>query len=191
MEHYLDPNLVPTNEDILNLRVITQAITDTVFPTKKKNVHFIDVSGLKHHRTQWLSYFDEVHSILFVASLSCFDQKMVEDPSVNRMADSLVLFEQMANHKLLQSKDFVLFLNKKDLYEKKIKNVELSKFFPEYNGRQLSYVELVGKPHSISQGIKFIEKKFRSQIKEGRYMLSHVTCATDTKSMSIIINSLL
>ncbi|KAJ3335088.1 hypothetical protein HDU91_002371, partial [Kappamyces sp. JEL0680] len=60
--------------DILKLRTVTQSISDTVFKVQSKNIHFIDVSGLKHHRKAWLSYFDDVHSILFVVSLSSYDQ---------------------------------------------------------------------------------------------------------------------
>ncbi|KAJ3366570.1 hypothetical protein HDU91_001791 [Kappamyces sp. JEL0680] len=182
---------VPSNEDILNLRTVTQSVSDTIFTVQKKNVHFIDVSGLKHHRSSWLSYFDDVHSILFVVSLSGYNQNMAEDASVNRMADSLVLFEQMANHTMLKKKDFVLFLNKRDLFEKKIKKIPLSQYFPDYTGRSAAADLPAGKEGSVSQGIKYIEKKFRSQIAEGRYMLSHITCCTDTKSMSVIINSLL
>jgi hypothetical protein len=68
---------------------------------------------------------------------------LAEDPTVNRMADSLVLFEQMANHKLLTKTPFVLFLNKKvlalrssskDLFKKKIKIKSLTITFPDYSG---------------------------------------------------------
>jgi hypothetical protein len=59
---------------------------------------------------------------------------MIEDPTVNRMADALVLFEQTCKHPMLIKKNFVLFLNKKDLYEKKVHNVSISTYFPDYTG---------------------------------------------------------
>jgi hypothetical protein len=89
---------------------------------------------LKHHRKSWLSYFDDVSTVLFVASLSSYDQNLFEDPTINRMVDAIVLFDQMTNHPLLKKLDFVLFLNKRDLYEKKVKAIPISKFFPEYRG---------------------------------------------------------
>jgi guanine nucleotide-binding protein G(i) subunit alpha len=109
-------------------------VSDTVFEVNGSRIHFFDVSGLKHHRKGWISYFDHVHSILFVASLSSYDQNMVEDATINRMSDSLVLFDQMSNHPLLTNIDIILFLNKRDIYSKKVKKVPISKYFPEYQG---------------------------------------------------------
>ncbi|KAJ3306050.1 hypothetical protein HDV03_000587 [Kappamyces sp. JEL0829] len=171
----------PSHEDILKLRTVTQSISDTVFKVQSKNIHFIDVSGLKHHRKAWLSYFDDVHSILFVVSLSSYDQVLVEDPSVNRMADALVLFEQITNHPLLKKIDIILFFNKKDLFEVKAKKILVKEFFPEYKGRD----------GSVSQTAEFFRKKFLSQCAVDRNINTHVTCCTDTKGMEVIIASIL
>ncbi len=120
--------------DILNNRTVTQSASDTIFDIHSQKIHFIDVSGLLHHRNTWVSYFDNVHVILFVVALSSYDQNMVEDPSVNRMSDALVLFDQMANHPLLSKKGLILFLNKRDLFTKKVKKSSIQKYFPEYQG---------------------------------------------------------
>jgi hypothetical protein len=42
---YLTNGYSPTNEDILNLRTVTQTVSDTIFDVKGKKIHFIDVSG--------------------------------------------------------------------------------------------------------------------------------------------------
>ncbi|KAJ3344133.1 Guanine nucleotide-binding protein G(t) subunit alpha-2, partial [Kappamyces sp. JEL0680] len=81
----------------------------------------------------WFAHFDNVHTILFVTALSSYDQVLVEDPTVNRLIDSIVLFEQITSHPLLTKKSFILFLNKRDLFEKKIRKIHLDKFFPEYS----------------------------------------------------------
>jgi hypothetical protein len=109
-------------------------VSSTVFEIKGKKFHFFDVSGLRHHRMTWLGYFDTVEVILFVASLSCYDQMMAEDEKTNRMEDSINLFHDTINHKLLHDKYTVLFLNKRDLFEKKVKKVKVSDYFPDYNG---------------------------------------------------------
>ncbi|KAJ3325486.1 hypothetical protein HDV06_004345 [Boothiomyces sp. JEL0866] len=170
----------PVILDILNLRVVTQTISETVFEIENEIFHFFDVSGLRHHRKHWLTYFEDVQCVLFVVSLSSYDQYLIEDPTVNRMVDSLVLFEQTVNHPLLKKPDFILFFNKKDLYFEKIKTIPIEATFPEYKD----------KPHSVSKGIKFFEKKFTAQSPKKQLMF-HVTCCTDTKSMEIIIASLL
>jgi hypothetical protein len=125
---------IPTDEDILKLRVVTQSVSDNVFDIKPKRIHLIDVSGLKYHRFHWLKWFDNVHCVLFVVSLSCYDQMMIEDSTINRMADSIVLFEQVANHPMLKNSKIILFMNKKDVYEKKVKKIPIKGFFPEFEG---------------------------------------------------------
>ncbi|KAJ3271581.1 hypothetical protein HDV01_006543 [Terramyces sp. JEL0728] len=168
------------DSDILNLRTVTQHISESVFNIDQRVVRFYDVSGLKYHRKSWLTYFDDVHSILFVASLSAYDKYLAEDCTINMMVDSLVLFEQIINHPLLDKPSFVLFLNKRDLYDKKVLKVDIVNFFPEYTD----------KPKSLSRGLSFFKKKFLSQAKKERSIVVHITCCTDTNSMKIIISNL-
>ena len=122
---------------MLRLRVATEQISESIFNVQNTNFHFYDVSGFKSHRHYWVKYFDNVTSILFVASLIAYDQVMVEDCTVNRMADSIVLFDNIANHELLSKANVILFLNKRDLFETKVKKVDIKNTFPDYNGTHL------------------------------------------------------
>ncbi|KAJ3271582.1 guanine nucleotide-binding protein subunit alpha [Terramyces sp. JEL0728] len=134
ISRFLNANYDPTNEDVLMLRTVTQHISCNVFQLDRTRLHMFDVSGLKHHRKQWIPYFDDVAAILYIVSLSSYDQTMVEDPTVNRMVDALVLFDQIVNNPALSKPDIILFFNKKDLYEKKVKKIPINEFFPEYQG---------------------------------------------------------
>jgi hypothetical protein len=176
------PDYIPTNQDVLNVRTVTQSVSDTVFEIDGLRIHFYDVSGLKHHRKQWIPYFTEVTSILFVVALSSYDQRMVEDPTVNRMADAIVLFEQIANHPLLTKPDLMIFFNKRDIYEKKIARSWVHEHFPEYSGKK----------GSISQGYHFFKDKFLAQSKNPRRAIyTHLTCCTDTQNMTKIVHALM
>ncbi|KAJ3304739.1 hypothetical protein HDV03_002424 [Kappamyces sp. JEL0829] len=181
IDRILAPSYSPTNSDILNLRTVTQSVSDTVFQVDGQRLHVLDVSGLSHHRNGWMSYFEDVHSVIFVASLSSYDQMMVEEPDVNRMVDSIVLFEEMVNHKMLKNKFFILFLNKKDLYEQKIRRKDIVNYFPNYKGKK----------GSLSQGIKYFEAKFRDQNKFPKEIVTHITCCTDSEIMKVIIQGVL
>jgi G-protein alpha subunit len=33
----------------------------------------------------WVPFFDDMNAIIFLAPISCFDQALAEDPSVNRL----------------------------------------------------------------------------------------------------------
>ena len=52
------------------------------------------------------------------------------------MEDSIELFYSMFNNQFLLKCSFILFLNKKDLFEAKLQHIALNKFFPEYDGKK-------------------------------------------------------
>ena len=52
----------------------------------------------------------------------------------NRMQESLKLFDSICNNKWFTDTSIILFLNKKDLFEEKIKKSQLTVCFTEYTG---------------------------------------------------------
>ena len=53
----------------------------------------------------------------------------------NRMQESLKLFDSICNNKWFTDTSIILFLNKKDLFEEKIRKSPLTICFPEYAGK--------------------------------------------------------
>ena len=53
---------------------------------------------------------------------------------VNRMSESLALFGTITKYPWFNKSSLILFLNKKDLLEEKIKTSNLVDYFPEYTG---------------------------------------------------------
>ncbi len=80
---------------------------------KDKGADFFiaDVGGSRTTRASWVPYFDDVDAILFLAPLA-FHQMLEEDPRVNRLEDSLSLWRQICENKLLAHATIILFLNK-------------------------------------------------------------------------------
>ena len=63
--------------------------------TLNQNVlpNFFDIlGGQRSERKKWIHCFDNVTAVLFVVSMSEYDQVLAEDHRVNRMAESLKLF---------------------------------------------------------------------------------------------------
>jgi len=52
------------------------------------------------------------------------------------MMESMKLFDSICNNKWFTDTSIILFLNKKDLFEEKIKKSPLTVCFPEYTGMQ-------------------------------------------------------
>ncbi|KAI8894896.1 guanine nucleotide binding protein, alpha subunit [Globomyces pollinis-pini] len=173
---------IPTNEDILLVRTVTPSISDTVFEIENLRFHFYDVSGLKHHRKQWISYFEDVMNIVFIVALNSYDQMMIEDPTTNRMVDALQLYDKIVNHPLLVKPDMILFFNKKDLFEKKIVSVPVKDHFSDYDGPE----------SSPKLAYQFFQQKFSDLNKcKTKSVFYFLTCCTDTKFMKSIVESVI
>ncbi|KAI8893554.1 G protein alpha subunit CIG1, partial [Globomyces pollinis-pini] len=151
-------------------------------------VHFIDVSGLKHHRKKWLQYFDDCLAVVFIVSLASYDQMMLEDSTSNRMKDALDLFEFICNNELLAKSDVIVFLNKFDVFKKKIQKTPIRNFFPDYNGMQLyTMANSEGDPNSYSDGLQYFKGKFESlNLSQSKTVSFHTTQCTNTSLMKKI-----
>lgn len=147
---------VPTEQDVLRCRVRTTGIVEQEFEVDgKAKFQVFDVGGQRNERRKWMHCFDNVTAVIFVASLSAYDQKLLEDETTNRMTEALDLFaqiadssgqfgsekgkkgnlvkwRQMGSHFVKQP--IILFLNKSDLYAEKIEKVKLKKckYFKDY-----------------------------------------------------------
>ncbi|CAK5265664.1 unnamed protein product [Mycena citricolor] len=77
-----------------------------------------DVGGARSLRAAWVPYFDDMDAIIFLSPISCFDQVLAEDESVNRLVLKTAL--QMIDCPLLKDTSLILFLNKCDMLKAKL-----------------------------------------------------------------------
>lgn len=68
-----------------------------------------------------------------------YDLVLAEDEEMNRMIESMKLFDSICNSKWFVETSIILFLNKKDLFEEKIQRSPLTICFPEYTGMLSTY----------------------------------------------------
>uniref|UniRef100_A0A8R1IC75 Uncharacterized protein n=2 Tax=Caenorhabditis japonica TaxID=281687 RepID=A0A8R1IC75_CAEJA len=125
---------LPTEEDILKSRVPTSGVIQYKIMLKNFNFRIFDVGGQRAQRRKWLHVFDDVHAVLFITSLSEYDQVLREDSTVNRMKESLNLFEKICNGRYFFNTAMILFLNKIDLFEIKIKHTNITVALTSYKG---------------------------------------------------------
>ena len=74
-----DPQYIPNEQDIVHCRARTIGITETRFNLRDHEMLMVDVGGQKSERRKWIHCFQDVTSILFLVSLSGYDQCLVED----------------------------------------------------------------------------------------------------------------
>ncbi|KAF8154357.1 G-protein alpha subunit-domain-containing protein [Mycena galopus ATCC 62051] len=88
-------------------------------------IHTFDVGGQRSERKEWIHCFESVTSIIFCIALSEYDQVLEEERRVKRMRESLYLFESVINSRWLLRTSVILFLNKIDVFKRKLPKVSV------------------------------------------------------------------
>ncbi|KAK7065112.1 heterotrimeric G-protein alpha subunit 4 [Favolaschia claudopus] len=177
-----DPLYVPTEQDIVRARARTIGITETTFMLREHEMLMVDVGGQKSERRKWIHCFQDVTSILFLVSLSGYDQCLVEDRDANQMQDAMTIWDSICHSQWFKQTSIILFLNKDDLFQQKIKTSDIKSFFPDYDGE----------PGSAHAGRDYFKRRFgRLAQKAGRAkereIYIHITTATDTELLRVIM----
>jgi GTPase SAR1 family protein len=174
-----NPSYVPTEEDILKSRIRTTGIASLNFLIDNVKAELVDVGGQKSERARWQRCFQNVTFLMFVVSLSDFDQCMFEDEAVPRTKDSMDLFASIANSQIFAEKQIFLVLNKADLFKKKLAATP-EKFSTAYPG-------FTGNAGNPDEAIAHVKKSFVEKLTPGRSEAAWVEaipcCAMDPASI--------
>lgn len=171
------PNYLPTEQDILRVRVPTTGIIEYPFDLEEIRFRMVDVGGQRSERRKWIHCFENVTSIIFLVALSEYDQILFESENENRMEESKALFKTIITYPWFQHSSVILFLNKKDLLEEKIMYSHLVDYFPEYDGPQ----------RDAMAAREFILRMFVDLNPDSEKIIySHFTCATDTENIRFV-----
>ncbi|XP_067905754.1 guanine nucleotide-binding protein G(o) subunit alpha isoform X3 [Heterodontus francisci] len=169
----------PTEQDILRTRVKTTGIVETHFTFKNLHFRLFDVGGQRSERKKWIHCFEDVTAIIFCVALSGYDQVLHEDETTNRMHESLKLFDSICNNKWFTDTSIILFLNKKDIFEEKIKKSPLMLCFPKYTG-----------PSMFAEAVSYIQSQYETKNKSAnKEIYTHITCATDTNNIQFVFDA--
>jgi len=176
------PDYLPDKDDILYSRVRTSGIVTESYVIDGTTFEMYDVGGQRNERKKWIHCFENVTAIIFVAAISEYDQKLFEDATANRMVEALDLFDEICNNAFFRKSSIILFLNKRDLFEEKIKVYPIRDvpMFADYDGPEGDY----------QGGVDYFLGKFmkRNKVAE-REVYHHVTCATDTRNVRVVFDA--
>ncbi|KDR85504.1 hypothetical protein GALMADRAFT_234415 [Galerina marginata CBS 339.88] len=181
---------IPTDADVLKARLKTMGVVEHTFSIPSGSNRGVewriyDVGGARNQRQAWAPYFEDVNAIIFLAPISVFDQVLTEDPRVNRLEDSLLLWKSVVSNKLLANVNIVLFLNKCDLLQAKLDaGVRLNHHMISYGDRPNDY-DSVSKYFRNKFGV--IHQSYTPNKERELYI--HFTAVTDTRRTAVIISS--
>ncbi|KAI8913299.1 guanine nucleotide binding protein, alpha subunit [Gorgonomyces haynaldii] len=133
LDTVLDPEYLPTDEDILYTRRRTENITESKFHIAGLKWTVVDVAGQMQHRHRWIPYYETNPSaVIFVVSAPSYCQEMEECPGKNRISDAIELYEELVSTVTLNPKLYLVFLNKVDLLESRMSKYPVSDYIPAY-----------------------------------------------------------
>jgi len=169
---------IPTEQDVLRSRVRTTGIVQSDFTIKSIQFSMFDVGGQRNERRKWIHCFDNVQAVVFVASASEFDQKLYEDETQGRLEEAIQLFDQICNSKWFKLTAMILFLNKKDLMEEKLKEKTFADFVEGYSGA-----------NEMKPCCDHMKTMFLAKNKADKSVFVQITCATDTSNVKFVFNA--
>ncbi|KAF5352854.1 hypothetical protein D9756_006129 [Leucocoprinus leucothites] len=177
--------------DVLKARLKTTGVVEHTFVVnvghnKGTQWRIYDVGGARGQRQAWAPYFDDVNAIIFLAPISAFDQ----DPRINRLEDSLLLWKSLVSNPLLARVNIILFLNKCDLLQAKLEaGVRLSHHMYTYGDRPNDYESVSKSSHRQDFRNKFGALHMSYSLNKEREPYIHFTAVTDTRKTATIISS--
>ena len=94
-----DPQFLPESQDILQVRIKTTGIIEYTFKNaENREFIMVDVGGQRSERKKWIHCFEDVLMIMFLTAISEYDQMLEENILVNRLEESLNLFETILTY---------------------------------------------------------------------------------------------
>eukprot|EP01084_Bolivina_argentea_P089731 161851_1 len=203
---YADPQCAVTFDDYVRIRDQTTGIVNTSFRTvdtrgKEWLFKMTDVGGQRAERRKWLHVFAGINVVLYVMSLSGYDQVLYEDHDTRCWDETLNLFDKTSKNKSFKRTDFIVFLNKNDIFCEKIKEVPFTVYKEDFDadkahdGKSVidwirhEFVKRFDKEDHIQNGMMNATTKSlaKSNNQKKRSLHFHVTCATDTQQIETVV----
>lgn len=164
---------IPSDQDILCSRKRTSDIQKIQFQVKvpskfgrggiDQEFWMFDVGGQRGERRKWIMVFDGITAVLFLVACSGYDSKIREDNATNRLEEALQVFEEVWFSRFLRQSGFILFFNKQDVLEEKIKNGrKLEMTYPDFENYSLPSSEHGDNTNDYHRARCFIKEKFLS-----------------------------
>lgn len=210
LERISIPSYIPSTDDILHSRKKTNGIHQIKFEVKiPKNMgggfqefRMFDVGGQRDQRNKWIQVFEGIQAVLFIISCGDFDQTLREDNTQNRLIESLTLFGRVWHNRFLSTAGIIVFLNKQDIMENKIRaGKSIGDYFPDYENFKKSPNKEGNFFDECDWTKNFIKQKLIDITMEPPKRLSrlavdyiprecfyHFTIATDTNNIRKVFN---
>jgi GTPase SAR1 family protein len=170
---------VPNDEDVLRTRNRTTGTVELEFSYEgKQDFKFVDVGGQKSERRKWSQVIEHPNAVLYFTSLPDYDVPVMVDSDKTKMSESVEIWQSVCEEPSFSNSVMILFLNKVDLFDEKIKKNKGMPNFSDYKGGA-----------DADAGSKYILGKFQDSMPDGHgkdTLQVHTTCALDTEQIRTV-----
>eukprot|EP00472_Partenskyella_glossopodia_P012046 CAMPEP_0197516912 /NCGR_PEP_ID=MMETSP1318-20131121/1861_1 /TAXON_ID=552666 /ORGANISM="Partenskyella glossopodia, Strain RCC365" /LENGTH=326 /DNA_ID=CAMNT_0043066043 /DNA_START=96 /DNA_END=1076 /DNA_ORIENTATION=+ len=177
IQRITEPKYLPDHADILRARNRTTGINEKKFLIHDVKFTFTDVGGQRNERRKWIHCFEGVTAVMFVVAISEYNQILYEDESVCRFTEALNEFSKIAKDETFEESGMILFLNKIDLLEDKLKHFSFRGCFG-YQGED--------DPNEVKL---YIRDLFLSRVTTGKHVYAYFTCGLDTENINRVFKA--
>ncbi|KAF6749768.1 guanine nucleotide binding protein, alpha subunit [Ephemerocybe angulata] len=185
----------PADEDVLRAHIRTVGIQELKFTIESapdedgrifvQNWYMYEVAIKRSSRAVWYSYFDDADAVLFLAPLSVFDEKVPDEPRMNRLEESYLFWGNLCSCDLLTRSHLILLLNKCHLLDAKLKRgIQIRDSVPSYGTRANDFQTAT---KYFQQHFKEIARR-KSPVQRPFYM--HLTSEINSKSTAVIMGTI-
>uniref|UniRef100_A0A6B2L9C7 Uncharacterized protein n=1 Tax=Arcella intermedia TaxID=1963864 RepID=A0A6B2L9C7_9EUKA len=187
VDRVMSDTYVPTEDDILRVRVRTAGAYSTTVYVKPEYFEFFDVGGQKPERSKWEKVLSthKFSCVIFFVATDEWDVKDEErEFDATKLEMSKIIFTEVTQTEMIDaSVPIILFLNRSDLLGERIKSASgfasFKEAYPEYAGEQKAEAVL-----------GFIKDRFLEGVNRKKDGMKHyVTNALDKNSMTPVFNA--
>jgi len=181
----MQDDYMPSSEDVLRCRQRTAGANSTSIYMDKTYFEFFDIGGQKPERAKWEAVLSEhkFSAILYFVAADEYDVPDEEKEYIEKtkLDISKLIFTDLVSSGLISKEiPVVLFLNRKDLFEKRIAEKEsyesFTSHFPDYNGGQ-----------DAQHALDYLRDNFKENVRDQSNPLRiHATCAVERESMVVV-----
>lgn len=112
----------------------TTGVHRTSLSIEGHSCHVYNFDGKVSECEKWLGHCHDVHTVIFVVSLTGYCQNLPGTINENQMPESLMLFESIINLDCFKTVPIVLLFNRFNLLARQMSENPMVDYYPEYSG---------------------------------------------------------
>ncbi|KAF5650721.1 putative G alpha chain [Fusarium sp. NRRL 52700] len=166
LKRVFTPEFVPTEHDWFHFdqRRLGRVVQEALVHRDTHTLQLLQITDRSTQRRKWIHIVvDDAACLLFICDLAVYDQSLLEDGTITRLHEYLILFDSLVNSRWFTQTPFFVVLSNVSAFGKRILQSPLSNWFPDFKGGS-----------DGDAALKFLENRFRELAKAEQNVYIHV-----------------